>query len=293
MPVSSTYKNLREGYLSDIGYNQPKEEIVKENFLEEAICMGSTQLNKWPPTEEKCKTCPAGSVAWGNSYKNCDICSTDGRYKGMKCDRPNLICPVGTSCGNKPIGWLSTCYPGKYCPENLFNDITKLEGIKCPPGKYCPCPNGKQWIEDSKTFRCIGGGIETPLDCPKGSYCPEGSENPIKCPSLSYCPEGSGEPMMKCPPGSYCPKGVGVDPIICPKGSYCPEGSENPIKCPSSLTTKGTNAKSLADCSEIDFSGGLKLDLGGAFGGGGSSGGGLNNLNFGNLGGGGGGCNIM
>jgi hypothetical protein len=45
----------------------------------------------------------------------------------------------------------------------------------------------------------------TPVDCPCGYYCPEGSSAPVPCEGGLACPGNSSEPLS-CPEKFYCPR---------------------------------------------------------------------------------------
>jgi hypothetical protein len=65
--------------------------------------------------------------------------------------------------------------------------------------------------------------------CPKGTYCPLGSENPTPCPPGTYLNDIGLYDLNHCTPckGGYACEVYGIDipTVSCEAGHYCTEGS--------------------------------------------------------------------
>lgn len=91
------------------------------------------------------------------------------------------LCPRGFYCPNS-VATNRTTYPA-VCPPSAQCLSERLDGKICAPqGLYepLPCLEGKY---------CKTGMSQLP--CPKGFFCPLGTQEPRECSALSYCPEGS------------------------------------------------------------------------------------------------------
>jgi hypothetical protein len=112
--------------------------------------------------------------------------------------------------------------------------------------------------------------------CPKGFYCPEGSENPTPCPAGTYsnswrvtalanclpcaggfyCPEQNMTAIgPECLAGYYCSGGSPVsDPVgqvygdECPTGYFCVLGSSQPASCAAGTYQNETRKASCRAC---------------------------------------------
>ena len=219
-------------------------------------------------------TCPAGTFCPEGYY--CPIGGTQAVQcpTGLQCPAGSA-CPVGYYCplaisgSNLPVA----CPPGTYC-----SSISTTAPINCPAGTYCPgnantkptdcpknayCPEGTAvpggyYYVNSLLSKCPGGFScpvksvytsggsgsqpQSPIPCPKGTFCPIGVSRPIPCPENTrcyaqttcpesyYCPEDY-PTALSCPAGSYCPLGTSV-PILCPEGSFCLNQVNAPTPCP-------------------------------------------------------------
>uniref|UniRef100_A0A3Q3IVN5 Uncharacterized protein n=1 Tax=Monopterus albus TaxID=43700 RepID=A0A3Q3IVN5_MONAL len=147
----------------------------------------------------------------------------------------------------------------------------------CPPGTYCLSGEGVQACPGG--HYCLGGGAETILPCPPGTYspqfglshveqcliCPAGSEGGL-CPVAHYCPEGSASPVpclagtysnltgqsvcSRCLPGYYCPDKTGnFTKFPCPPGFYCPDTRHaTQFPCPRGYYNPEPMTQSLDSC---------------------------------------------
>jgi hypothetical protein len=97
----------------------------------------------------------------------------------------------------------------------------KTEGLKDKDGT---CAQGS-WCTNGNKYPCSGGNYGSSTNsaspqcdgaCDAGCYCLKGSVK--SCPTF-------------CPKGYYCPKGTET-PIVCPKGYYCLERTADPVPCP-------------------------------------------------------------
>jgi len=111
-------------------------------------------------------------------------------------DKKSIPCPVGSFC--PPVTDRYYLCPGGYygATQGLKNPV--CSGV-CEAGRICdvgsttaqgqkPCPPG---------FYCVPGtassGAVTPILCPEGHFCPEGSKVPQLCPDGVYCPKGTAQ----------------------------------------------------------------------------------------------------
>ena len=135
------------------------------------------------------------------------------------------------------------------------NSYKNMTNCTCPT---CECSAG--------TFNFTNGG-----PCPKGFYCPLGTDSPYPCPrgtfndktklqaenqcynctAGQYCGEMNlTKPTGPCWSGYYCPIGASRgDWIPCPAGQYCVVGSSSPVDCPNGTYRNTTHGKNVtADC---------------------------------------------
>ena len=185
--------------------------------------------------------CPSGSAALTSCPPGYFCPTTTGELTNN-----NLMAIGYYSLGGASTSTANNCPAGAYCP------IGTAYPILCPPGTYnsalnkgsradcAPCPAGKACPKYGTTSSV------TPPDCPKGYYCPAGTENPrqFPCPAGTYndatgvssisscqqCTQGYGcepgtnsdtNPMKKCIPGYYCPAGSkSPREVACAAGSF-------------------------------------------------------------------------
>ena len=231
--------------------------------------------------------CPVGtfSASTSNTHVNSCLQCTGGQY----CSSPGLSAPNGI------------CSEGVYCPPGQNSS----EGIPCPAGSYCPggtavavpCESGsyQPLMGQSMCFECPAGyycdmneaitndtnGVVTPVICPQGFFCPNGTQhaNSYPCPDGTfgnstglqteaecsdclngyYCgSDGTTQPTGKCFAGFVCvlgsstPQPNGADMSVgypCPQGTYCVEGSTAPQFCPVGTYNNRTQLASIDECS--------------------------------------------
>ncbi|KAL6471032.1 hypothetical protein MHYP_G00196820 [Metynnis hypsauchen] len=119
-----------------------------------------------------------------------------------------------------------------------------------------------------------------PLPCPKGHYCPKGTNYAMQfpcatgtynsregmdslsgclpCPSGHFCPTvGLTEPAGLCFSGYWCKEGshtaspsAGPSGSLCPVGHYCPKGTVSPVPCPSGTWSNSTGQRSEEECQQ-------------------------------------------
>lgn len=179
-------------------------------------------------SETECLDCPPGY-----------FCSTAGKYE---LDDSTDLCAGGYFCkrGSKlqePIADYpgddngGRCVKGYYCPEG------SAYALKCDAGKYCGSDLLLEVSGDCDAgYYCISGATtKTPTDgttgdkCPKGHYCPAGSQSPIPCPKGTYnglYSSTSDTACSSCPPKYYC-GGAGLAKAtgLCSAGFYCSGGN--------------------------------------------------------------------
>lgn len=107
-------------------------------------------------------------------------------------------------------------------------------------------------------------------ECPRGFYCPEGTEVPIACPIGSFSINvrlGNASECVPCLAGHFCDQsaavftsGLCVEGYYCPEGStsntsesccpghYCPEGTPVPLPCPTGTYSSSTNLSHFSQC---------------------------------------------
>ncbi|XP_058655214.1 SCO-spondin isoform X4 [Onychostoma macrolepis] len=213
------------------------------------------------------ETCPEGY--YSNSSRNTKLSDC-------------VPCPPGFACSSRGLSSPShVCQMGYYCPQGQNSShpahFICSPGHMCPPGSpaQIPCPIGtyqnlQGQVECSVCpagYFCAGsdtvtGGTSIPVSCPRGYYCPPGSESGVSFP----CPAGtfngqlglsSKDQCISCPPGKYC-SSSGLDtptgncspgyvcnqsaslsePVgdstggRCTAGFYCPAGASHMEPCP-------------------------------------------------------------
>lgn len=224
--------------------------------------------------------CPKGhfnNKTMGHTVLDCLPC-TPGYY----CDTRGLKKPSGKCAA----GWY--CVSGAYVdmPMDLDNFTSgdcvcpsNATGGECPPGSYCPLGSeypvlctGGFYCEGTRNsnvtalcspgYFCAKGAWRSKPDdgitgdiCPRGRYCPRGTQIPFtckrgtfsnstgnykesqcrNCTAGSYCEvPGLSSTSGLCLPGFYCPPGqFSKVAIPCTSGHYCGRGSPGPIKCQS------------------------------------------------------------
>ncbi|CDW74865.1 cast multi-domain protein [Stylonychia lemnae] len=150
--------------------------------------------------------CPAGfksrnKVNAINRDEACSVCE-----EGYYCEGANIEPKI--------------CFRGHYCPK-FVKSITQYP---CPAGMYLDS-EGKTSEEDCKIcpigYYCPEGSA-FPLICSPGNICPiEGLKEYqiMPCPAGSYNPFPGKTTCETCPKGQYCPQGSQY-PQLCPPGTY-------------------------------------------------------------------------
>lgn len=136
-------------------------------------------LNDHPCTEGK--YCPAGTT----TELDCPVGTYNpvkGRASEDDCidaDPGYYVSTTGASALTGP------CDKGYYCPSGS----SAATEMPCPVGKYRSLTHG---AEPSDCQLCVSGhycstiGLDDPVDCPLGYYCPLGTIEPEPCPEGTY-----------------------------------------------------------------------------------------------------------
>lgn len=125
----------------------------------------------------------------------------------------------------------------------------------------------------SQGYYCNGTGTVDQIICPRGHYCPLGSEQPTPCPrgtqlntegrsaeaECDLCDAGFAcdsvgtvSPTTLCHQGYYCLEGSNSSMpsgALCPEGYYCPEGTSDYTQTPCRNGTYG-NYSGMVDSSD-------------------------------------------
>ena len=193
--------------------------------------------------QAKCKDCDPSYMCMGYSVITPVLCKP-GYYCPGGIAMP---CPLGTfsnATGISSVNLCNFCTRGKYC--SVYG-LTEPNGF-CAPGFFC---------EGAATSQVPGIHTKFPRNgpCPKGYYCPLGTQEPEKCPAGTFrntTGAASIEACYPCEPGSFCEYDGLVEPsglcaegwycpanqmnskpsnFTCPEGHYCPEGTASPVEC--------------------------------------------------------------
>ena len=199
--------------------------------------------------------CPAGTAALGVGQLQCTACAL-GTYSaegaqtctnvpaGSYSPAPHMsprVCPPGTYSLANAFA-CTPCTPGYYCAAGS----TTATPTACPDGYYCnyvsvmgfggigkaPCPAGTYRTSAQNSGTKFGDC----LDCPAGSYCPEGTGALNSCQPGFYCPVRTKfTNQYPCPAGTYY-SGTSAQTaatcVACTSGYYCPPGTASPLNCP-------------------------------------------------------------
>eukprot|EP00347_Sterkiella_histriomuscorum_P018896 403343756 len=197
-----------------------------------------------------CKQCDAGTycdkfgMVFGEECPAGCYCPA-GSVKPIPC-AVGTYNPMAASSGN---GACQNCDGGTFCDEE---GLTFVKGT-CSAGYFCKTGSPSATPAINLTLSFNNGYITMYGICPRGNYCPIGSEDPSPCPIGFYLNGEGGRAQsdcLKCQAGSFCeevglaiPNGhcdlgyyceAGSDSIYqneCPVGHYCQKGSPNPQKC--------------------------------------------------------------
>lgn len=235
--------------------------------------------------------CPTGHFS--RDYQNADIsmchlCTPGSYCSGVGNPEPSGVCDAGYYCPggqnvSAPINY--QCPRGHFCPLNSSVPLGCPSGTyqdavghwtcdACPAGKYCDA------FEAAVLYGESGHGVIEPVDCPIGSYCPEGTESATQflCPAGTFsnktglaqeqeCTKCNGGHFCGslgltratglCLAGYYCSLGAEVaDPNdgatgdICPPGLYCERGSVQGTKCPPGTYNNVTGLRNETECQD-------------------------------------------
>ncbi|XP_077467726.1 uncharacterized protein LOC144083618 [Stigmatopora argus] len=179
--------------------------------------------------------CPVGyySNRSGNSQtSDCLPCPRGFLCTTRGLSFPSLICSEGSYCPSPNAS--VECPPGHMCPRGSHRPVSCLPGafqnlpgqakcVTCPAGFYCADFTNVDIGNISRSY--------TPTLCPKGHFCPPGSESGVAFP----CPPGTFSAQMglsseqgceSCPPGSYCASsGLKAPTGLCSPGYFCSQRS--------------------------------------------------------------------
>ncbi|XP_030258688.1 zonadhesin isoform X7 [Sparus aurata] len=261
----------------------------------------------WSPTPEdggatgdRCPEghyCPRGSSAplpcpighYSNETRNSHLSDCKPCPPGLLCvtrglSFPSHICSAGSYCPGRENNSQQAsvpCSPGNMCPPGSERQLP------CSPGTYQDLPGQAECVKCTAGFYCAGSvdadtghvsGTHTPMLCPRGHYCPPGTQSGVAFP----CPAGAFSRQMGlsnksgcelCPPGRYCsspglaaPTGVcspgylcihgsasaqpeeGPTGGRCSAGSYCPQGTSYMVPCPAGTFSSIEGAVSIEVC---------------------------------------------
>ena len=187
---------------------------------------------------DECQECPEGYYCNGDETATsvAYIAGTPSTYLGTQ---------IPLECSDTD-GFIGYCPSGsiipELCPAGRFSNstLTKMVSIEdcvyCPEGKYC------DGVEGTITGDCLAGyfcdfGATLMGDiskiCPKGHYCPAGTNLPIRCDEGWYYPATGAESYKDCRPceaGFYCIENDSVS-RSCPVGHYCSAITTEPTPC--------------------------------------------------------------
>eukprot|EP01022_Parablepharisma_sp_SALTPOND_P014589 TRINITY_DN199_c1_g1_i1.p1 TRINITY_DN199_c1_g1~~TRINITY_DN199_c1_g1_i1.p1 ORF type:complete len:4309 (-),score=431.50 TRINITY_DN199_c1_g1_i1:34-12960(-) len=210
--------------------------------------------------------CPGGT-----SYP---LPCTPGSYcSGNYRTAPTGPCPAGRYC---PLG-ASTyyrCPTGSYCPygspapipcpagtyRNSYYRSSLSECTACPNGYYCANPG-----QTSYTGQCYAGyycnkdatmttGFTTPRPnnriCPKGYYCPTGTDDKKPCPSSQYQDVEGQASCKPCPAGYECQADSKTlcKPNLEKPSFYCPVNNRAKVPCGDGKFSTQIGASTSSDC---------------------------------------------
>ena len=214
--------------------------------------------------------CPVGTFRpdiLGISLGSCFKCP-----RGSFCNDTGLVSPSGL------------CSAGYYCdggatsptqhPSRLgyFSESGAVTDLPCPIGTFSDQPTAIKCNPCLGGFHCPQSGTVSPVLCPEGAFCPDGTSIPVACPVGTYnsltgrilpseclpCSRGKfcsnlglSEPTGNCLGGYICFGGSTVpdpDGSECPKGSYCPSGAVSPQLCPPGTFLSVLGQTALSDC---------------------------------------------
>ncbi len=247
--VNNTCQLTPAGWYSDngvktacgTGYNCPDKGMEKP-----IVCEAGTYTDNVNSTT--CTQCPKGyycpggtsKISCGQGYYCPDTKMTDhfeckpGTYSGTNNAQTCTVCPAGTYCLYSGMSAPTDCGVGNFCAET---------GRDYSPE---PCPEGT-YSSISKATTCS--------KCPKGFYCPGGTDRK-NCGPGHYCPETGMSEVEYCSPGTYSAAQNTITCTACPAGTYCPDyGMSAPMDCGVGNFCSGTKREAYPEaCPEGTYS---------------------------------------
>eukprot|EP00964_Phaeocystis_antarctica_P046677 scaffold26994_cov83-Phaeocystis_antarctica.AAC.5 len=216
-----------------------------------------------------------------NHTDNVDICtvtssSCQPTTFNQPCDWQNNPALLGKTVYVLPLGPHELDYPFA-CAAGVLGGNGSLTSQQTSAACAGFCPAG---------FTCGAEATVTPLVCPKGHYCPEGTSLALPCLPGSYssstrlisadqctltgkgyfaptgstqqtaCSPGTVQPIAgkgacdRCAAGTYQTKEGEQTCVACEPGSYCPEGAGAALPCGKGSYSSATNLTSSSECTE-------------------------------------------
>jgi hypothetical protein len=226
--------------------------------------------------------CQAGYYQSAENSSSCDQCNV-----GHLCTFGSLQptnCPVGSYCdtASRSVARWTPCPLGTYSQSG--NLSSPAECLACPAGFVCnyvgtilpvtACTSGFM-CNGTLNYSNVGAcgyardDPDTSVNwCPKGFYCPAGTDSPKSCPvglttlqhgavGIENCTscapgfecDGQAPPVRQiCPAGWFC-AGESFLKQLCPIGGVCTTGSTAPVMCPAG---RFSNESGLSTCYECE-----------------------------------------
>jgi hypothetical protein len=191
--------------------------------------------------------CPAGTYCSGGNAK--PIGCTSGKFcpkgstsekdedcpMGYYCPTPaeKIPCKPGTYSSSSSQTSITACTPcgaGYYCPEGAV-------GLSnCGIGKYCPAGSGQE-KECPEGYYCHLQNTETPLKCPRGVACPEGTSTnySLQCTGANQRPNLTYTACVTCqppPPGAVYKNTSDCDTVMCDGRTQPNDTKTECVACP-------------------------------------------------------------
>ena len=223
------------------------------------FCSGGTVDAK--PVDSTGGICPPGTFCNGTNAE--PFTCREGTFTNTSGNAKCMLCPAGHFCLPSNPATPKLCPPGNFCPQGTGSDLRQ-----CPPGTLNPttgaesvqgcelCPAGKfcgSFGLAHPTGDCEGGflcedgafdpqgrkvdgdtlvNITSSFPCPKGHYCPVGTEYPMPCPNGTFSNSFGNEAPSNCSlctPGVVCQgKGLRKPNDVCAPGYQCFYGNDVP-----------------------------------------------------------------